>query len=315
MKKFLKNSWKPIKHSILKEDELALKIHEIGYSIKNIVNHNDIDALMNLFDQNHQIKDEKGGMFYSIYSQDTDYRKKIHYAISEILKPLVDSLCKDYKMLLNSFVVKISGPGSEFYLHQDTTGLDEWKFSPLSLWIPLDDVNEDNGCLGVVPKSHHLFSPYRSISFPAPFDAIQSTVKQYLQPIEMKKGDMLLFDNRVLHHSYTNKSGKTRIAVICGLFPEEATLQTCFKPTYECGGEVEIIEHEGDYLLNGKNFLIDCQKRPQTGTSLGWVKDPYESISVENFEQLCADFEIKKIVPNTIESPTNCNMIGEPIHG
>jgi hypothetical protein len=315
MKIFTENSWKPIKHSILKDAELASKINEIGYSIKSMISPNEIDAIMDLFTQNHQIKDKNGGMFYSIYSQDTDYRKKIHFTLGEILKPIINSLCKDYKILLNSFVVKISGPGSEFYLHQDTTSLDEWKFSPLSLWIPLEDVNEKNGCLGVIPKSHHMFSPYRSISFPAPFDAIQSTVKQYLQPIPMKKGDILLFDNRILHHSYTNTSDKIRIAVICGLFPKEATLQTCFKPTYECGGEVEIIEHEDDYLLNGKNFLIDCQKRPQTGTSIGWNNDPYESISKETFEQLCNNFKIKKIVPNTVELPTNCNMIGEPIHG
>lgn len=314
MNTFQPNTWKPVKHSILKEEELAKQINEIGFSIKKMIGQNEIDTLTDLFIKNHQITDEKGGMFYSIYSQDTDYRKKIHYAIYDVLKPLVDSICKDYKMVLNSFVVKVSGAGSEFYLHQDTTGLDEWKYSPLSLWIPMDDVTVENGCLGVIPKSHHFFSPYRSISFPAPFDAIQSTVKQYLQPIEMKKGEVLIFDNRVLHHSYTNTSGKIRIAVICGLFPNEATLQTCFKPTYECGGEIEIIEHEDDYLLNGKNFLIDCQKRPQTGKSLGWVSDPYESISVENFEQLCHTFDIKKTIQNAIESPTNCNMIGEPIH-
>lgn len=313
MENYSKNTWKPVKHSIIKDADLASIINEIGYTIKNIISIENLEKLTDLFEKNHQIKQENGGMFYSIYSQNVEYRKKIHDAIGAVLKPLVDDLCHDYKMVLNSFVVKISGPGSEFYLHQDTTGLNEWEFSPLSLWIPLDNVDQYNGCLGIVPKSHHFFSPYRSISFPAPFDAIQSTVKQYLQPIPMKKGEVLIFDNRVLHHSYANTSGKTRIAVICGLFPQKAKLQTCFKPNYECGGEVELIEHEDDYLLKGTNFLIDCQKRPQTGTSLGWVKDNYQSMLPEVFEQLCAENLVNKIEKNAIETPTNCNMIGEPI--
>lgn len=312
MKKFPENSWKPIKHSILKDDELASKIHEIGYSVNNMINDKDLDALMDLFQQNHQIEDEKGGMFYSIYSQDTNYRKKIHFAIGDILKPLIDSLCTDYKILLNSFVVKVSGLESEFYLHQDTTSLDEWKFSPLSLWIPLHDVDQNNGCIGAIQKSHHFFSPYRSISFPAPFDGIQSTVKEYLQPIPMKKGEVLIFDNRMLHHSYANTSGKVRVAVICGLFPKEATLQTCFKPNYEYGGKLEIIEHEDDYLLNGKNFLIDCQKKPASGKSLGWIEDPYEPVNANSFDFLCEATGVTKNSIKTIFVPTNCNMIGEP---
>lgn len=307
-------NWKPVKHSIIKDEKLANTIHKIGYSINKLITSTEIDALTALFNENHSFEDKNGGMFYSIYSQDTEYRKKIHFAIDAILKPILDKVCKNYKVLLNSFVVKISGPNSEFYLHQDTTGLDEWSYSPLSLWIPLDNVSQSNGCLGIIPKSHHFFSPYRSISFPAPFDAIQSTVKQYLQPLEMKKGDVLLFDNRMLHHSYSNTSGKTRIAVICGLFPKEATLQTCYKPNYVCGGEIETIEHDDDYLLSGKNFLIDCQKRPTTGVSLGYKMDPYESISKLEFEKICEEYGVKKTNHGVTDTPTNCNMIGEPIH-
>jgi hypothetical protein len=308
---YLPNPWKPAPYSIIKDKELTQTIESKGFSIKNTLTTEIINQLRQLYSEHHQIENDKGGMFYSIYSQDTDYRKKIHKQIGAILQPIVEQYFRDYKMVLNSFVVKVSGPKSEFYLHQDTTGLDEWKYSPLSLWIPLQDVDETNGCLGAIPYSQHFFTPYRSISFPAPFDNIQSTVKQYLQPLDMKAGEMMIFDNRMLHHSYSNLSGKDRIAVICGLFPKEAKMITCHKPEYVCGGKVELIEHDDDFLLRGKNFLIDCQKRPETGESIGWVEDPFPEITAAEFETLCEKYGLKKTSEKIFEN-TECTMIGEP---
>lgn len=97
-------------------------------------------------------------MFYSLYSRDIEYRKIVHESISEIMKPVYDSLFSDYKVVLNSFIVKVSGPESEFCLHQDSTSFDETKYSSLSVWIPLQDTNMSNGCMCVVPLT---ISEYR----------------------------------------------------------------------------------------------------------------------------------------------------------
>lgn len=311
---YLNNPWTPAMHSVIKCDELKDKIFEIGYRVQPFLNSAQVASLLEVFNNNHNWKEYKGGMFYSLYSQDLLYRKKIHEEIGAVLKPLLNDYFKDYKVIINSFVVKLSGPESEFYLHQDTTGLDENKYSPLNLWIPLVDVDEENGCLGIIEKSHHFFTPYRSISFPAPFDHIQSTVKQYLRPVRMKAGEALIFDNRVLHHSYKNLSGKTRVAVVCGLFPEEAELITCHKPEYKCGGEVELIGHDDDFLLKHPKFLIDCQERPETAKSLGFVKDPYGPIEIGEFEELCSEFGVfKSGAPPIEDTETQCNLIGEPV--
>lgn len=310
---YLNNTWKPKRHTILKDPELSDLVHGQGFAKRKLLNEAQLIALTTLYRENHNLGDDKGGMFYSIYSQDLAYRKKIHDGIAAIIQPAVDALCEDYKMMLNSFVVKVSGPESEFYLHQDTTGLDEWKHSPLSLWIPLQDVDEENGCLGIIPFSQHFFSPYRSISFPSPFDHIQEQIKPYLQPQAMFAGEVLIFDNRVLHHSYKNTSGKDRIALICGLFPADAEMQTCHKAEYVCGSQVELLAHDDDFLLKGKNFLIDCQKRPETGESLGFRDDPYVPIQLEEFEALCEQYGVSK-QPNSLHGEqTNCQMIAEPV--
>lgn len=306
------NSWKPIEHVYIKNHELRKQIHEQGFSVQNLIPESAIQQLKDLFYEYHKLENEKGGVFFSIFSQNIDYRKAIHDKIYEIIHPIIDPLFQDYKIVLNSFVVKVSGPDSEFYIHQDTTSLDESKYSALTLWIPLHNVNTNNGCLGLVPYSKHFFSPYRSISFPAPYEGIRETIKNYLKPIEMTKGEMLLFDNRTLHHSYRNLSGKPRISVICGLFPKDARIISCTKPKYEFGGKFEVIEHEDNYLLTGKNFLKDNDKRPETGRSLGWLDDPYQAMDSFTFEELCRKYGVEKnaFYVNSISS--NCNIIGEP---
>lgn len=308
---YLQNPWAPVPHQIIRDQGLRRLIHEKGYAVVPLRDTSIVIRLQHLYEKHHRISAPEGGMFYSIYSQNLEYRRKMHVEIGVLIGSWVNDICIDFKMMLNAFVVKMPGPKSEFYLHQDTTGLDEWNYSPLSIWIPLQDVDEINGCLGIIPYSHHFFSPYRSISFPAPFDHIQAVVKQYIQKLPMKVGEALVFDSRILHLSFANQSSSVRVAAVCGLFPAEATLITCHKPTYVCGGKVELIAHDDEFLLTGKNFLIDCQKRPESGRCIGWVDDPYLPISLEEFETLCRRYQLVKTSKQAV-APTECAMIGEP---
>lgn len=310
---YLHNPWAPVKQSIFKYKDQSALVDNQGYIVRPVITQEAVAELQELFSSEHNLSTDAGGMFYSVYSQNIDYRKRIHAKIGEILNPILESMFENYRVVLNSFVVKAAGPKSEFYVHQDTTGLDEFEYSPLNLWIPLQNVDMQNGCLGVVPHSHKFFTPYRSISFPAPFDEIGSTVRKYLHPIAMKSGDALIFDNRLVHHSYPNLSGETRVAVVCGLFPKEAKLQTCFKPKYELGGSVEIIEHEDAFLIENPNFLIECQDRPKTGRSIGFRDDKYLAISPEDFEVLCERNGVEPFTQEAQSSQTDCHLIQEPV--
>jgi hypothetical protein len=311
MVNYFNNPWKPLRHRILKDKRIEDALHEKGYFKGPSIEQDTVISIKALFDSLHTMDASDGGMFYSVYSRDLEYRNQVHEALGTLLLPFLKDHFKDFKVMINSYVAKVSGPKSEFYLHQDTTGMDEWKESPLNLWIPLDDVDESNGCLNVIPESHKWFSPYRSISFPAPFDNIQPVVKEYLKPIKMKGGEVLFFDNRILHNSGNNTSGKTRIAVVCGLFPKDADLITCHKSQYELEGEVELIKHSDDFLLTYPKFLIDCQDRPHVGESLGFKEDPFQAIEEETFRELCHKSGLQSNERTTVEQ-IDCQLIGEP---
>ena len=310
---YLNNPWRPAPQRIIKDRVLSETIDQDGFALRDLLNVEQVTQLNSVFNELHDIHQEDGGMFYSVYSQDLNYRKQIHDRIGSILSSTLKEHFKDYRVMINSFVVKASGKKSEFYVHQDTTGLDESKFSPLNLWIPLTDVSQNNGCLGVIPRSHRMFSPYRSISFPAPFDQISETVRKYIRPLPMQKGQVLVFDNRLVHNSYLNLSGNTRVAVVCGLFPQNAKLTTCHKPKYELGGKVELIEHNDDFLLTHPNFLINCESRPDTGISLGWVDDNYHAITPDGFETLCSKLGVSVYAESDVLPMGQCNLISEPV--
>jgi hypothetical protein len=305
-------TWTPLNHSVVKDKVLAEKLHEIGFAVAASLDPSTLEQLRQLYAKSHSFKVPDGGMFYSVYSRDLQYRKMVHEEINDILGSLYDQLFCDYKSVINSFIVKVKGPESEFNLHQDSTGLDERQFSPLSVWIPLQDTTVENGCLSVVPKSHGMFSPFRGISFPEPFNKIQEEVKHYLTPIILKAGDVLLFDNRLVHYSPPNLTAHDRVVVMSGIFPQEADIISCFKDSSVKSDAIELIRQEDDYLLTFENFFHDCTCRPETGESIEFVDWKIEQMSVKDFQRQCAKNGIERVSHPQLISVGKSTMLSEP---
>lgn len=307
-------NWTPQKHAIIKSDSLRDTIYETGWGIEGNLGIERLNALKELYKELHQFSSNKGGMFYSLYSNDITYRRKVHDTIGEILYPLYDTIFSNYKSVINSFIVKVPGPESEFTLHQDSSGLDEMKYSALSLWIPLQDTNMDNGCLCVVPKSHKMFYPYRGISFPTPFQEIDATVRRFLVPIDLKAGDVFMFDNRLVHYSPGNKSNEDRVIVMSGLFPKEATIQMCYRDESVPGSPYEIYEEEEDYLLTNTKFFHDCTCRPELGTRVAEIKADLPPVSEEAFLKMAAGAGLTATnIPELMNVNISMNIISEPV--
>ena len=306
-------NWKPVKHVVFKDDNLADEVHISGHSILNALSTDQLEDLNTLFHAEHSFDVTEGGMFYSMYSRDKAYRQRVHDRISEILAPTLDLHFKNYKNVVNAFVVKLPGEKSEFYVHQDTTALDEFAFSPLSLWIPIHAITPQNGALAIIEKTHWFFSPYRGVSFGFPFKKINDTIKKYLKPVYMRAGEILCFDNRIIHNSLANNSDQPRIAVICGIFPEKAQFQTCYRSPEEYS-PVEMYTHDDDYMMSYPHFFYNCTDRPHFGIKGKIEPQLFPEMSAEEFEKLCHLNNIKQV--NAIDAAesttTNCQLIAEP---
>lgn len=305
-------TWQPVPHTVFRDEKLAGHIHQEGYAVVDFLDEAQLEALRAIHAREHKLEVSEGGMFYSLYSQDYEYRRRIHEEVRSIMLPSFEKYFKDYENVINLFIVKVSGPASEFAIHQDTTAVDEKKISPLSVWTPLWDINPDSGAMCMVPKSHWFFSPYRGISFPFPFSKIYPEIRQYLQPVYMKAGQALFFDPRILHNSLPNTSGKDRVSIVSGIFPPKADIVTCFKEPGLPDAKIELLQHDDNFLLEYPNFLQNCHMRPPTGLPVGFADIDMEQIDAEWFQNVCALNGVEPVNEIPAHTGLDCNMIGEP---
>ena len=94
-------------------------------------------------------------------------------------------------------------------LHQDQKSLRVRPGTCLAAWMAVDDCDEDNGCMQIVPRTHDLpqlclIDADLSISFSS--RTVPIPPGSAPQPIPMQAGDVLFFNGQVIHGSYPNRS-------------------------------------------------------------------------------------------------------------
>ena len=101
--------------------------------------------------------------------------------------------------------------------HQDSAYMPDTEHDlHLTVWLPLVDVNIRNGALQFLPRSHTegLKSYHRVEGEAFAVPVIPPTSSHIdIQTLEMKKGDLLVFNNLVFHRSLLNQSDSIRWSV------------------------------------------------------------------------------------------------------
>ena len=124
--------------------------------------------------------------------------------LDSVLSILGPNVCFTHQQ----FVCKTSGD-SEVFWHQDSGYGQLEPLSDLTIWIALDDTDESNGCLFILPESHKYgLQPHDARG------ALRSTeVAEAGVAIPMHQGDALLFNGHLLHRSPSNNTSKSRNAL------------------------------------------------------------------------------------------------------
>ncbi len=139
-------------------------------------------------------------------------------------------------------------------LHQDQHYLHVDPGTCIAAWLALDDCDEENGCLQMVPDSH---------SWPLLCSAEADTTQSFTdvtvdlpdgiaaQPVLMQAGDVVFFNGQVVHGSYPNSSAdRFRRAFIGHYIAGEAQqVARYFHPVLRMNGtQVELDISEGGDL-------------------------------------------------------------------
>ena len=126
------------------------------------------------------------------------------------------------------YFFKPPGTGRPIAWHQDS-----WYFrniyvssvgdaidqSTIGTWLALDDADEENGCLWVIPGSHCLgvidHSQVESDDYLLQKRVtVSDEMEERAMPVEVPKGALVFFNNALLHRSTPNRSDRFRRAYI-----------------------------------------------------------------------------------------------------
>ncbi len=139
--------------------------------------------------------------------------------------PFISNHIRDYELLFSNFLVKNCHPNSVTPPHQDVTLVDENTTESCSIWIALEDVDEHNGCLKVLPQSHRFHRGIRpNPSYPWRFRNVEDRIARDMVSIPMKKGEALIFSHALIHGSNANTTQKARVAAVIALYPIGAAI-------------------------------------------------------------------------------------------
>ena len=269
--------------SVFKEEKHQAQFEQDGYIILPFYTEDEIKELTDLYKRLHP-KDEVG-FFPSTFSSDRNYRIEADKGVRRICERSIAAYFHDIKVMCGSFIVKTPVPESAMCVHQDMTLVDESKYTGINIWVPLIDLNDENGTLEVLPRSHRIFPTYRSSSIPEFFGACAEDVKPYMKKVYPKAGEAVIFDQSIIHYSQANRSNDIRIVTNTYFTHKDATFQTCYwQESY--GNKVELFEQGDSFMTDFEQFGENIHDLPKVGSSKGLIEYNFPKIDAAGLAKL-----------------------------
>lgn len=152
------------------------------------------------------------GVLYDLYQRHPEFHSLA--ANPKILDALETMLGPDIYLYVNSLISKPPGKRNGVPWHQDFIKRTDEPVKYI-VWMALDDATRENGCVKFIPKSHKAgFLPWHYVAGETHHDRVNSECVDESKAVyaEMKAGDVLIFNQLLLHASDEVNSDKPRRA-------------------------------------------------------------------------------------------------------
>lgn len=196
------------------------------------------------------IGDDHEGLVFSNMITDPEARARVERGIGEVVGPPLLGLLDRYRLAASLFVLKLPGDAGRRIWHADPALVDERRFTSISAWCPLTDVDEHNGAFTVIEGSHQEIPIVRGgveiqgLLFPSE-DEVTARCGGTRRPLRMRAGQALLYEHRLAHGSPPNQGDRRRWAVNVPAIPVEAPLIHYIR---QADGEVDVYQLPDDYF-------------------------------------------------------------------
>lgn len=177
---------------------------------------------------------------------DPVYKRHVFNELNELITPFLATYFVGHKIIQANLFNK--APGTGFIApHQNLTTVDEDMHASISIWIPLQDTNVQNGTLHFMPKSHGKFERFRNSDIHwAPMDAAADISSYQMEAVSLRVGQALIFDDSIVHASPDNLSAQNRYVFHYLTIPKQAHPVFCKR----AGAEMQLIEVSDEFWQN-----------------------------------------------------------------
>lgn len=296
---------------LLIKDEHQLFFEKEGYIVLPILEQIEVRLLKDYYESLNLVDERGTGFHVSMDNPNKELCREIRTKIWDISLPKMNEYLTNYKPFVASFTAKEPNIKSVVPPHQDWSFADNEKdgFCSITCWIALVDTTLDNGALGVIKGSHTLLLNERaspSPQTPVPLSNHMFSLFPYVKLIEMKAGEMLMFDNRTFHASPPNITNETRLAVGVGITQVDAQLVHYFlKPD---GTKSKLLKYQVDeeFYLNYDNARLSDLY--EAGKSIEGYGDPNELCY--HFDDISQDDMVHLVIEkgNSLNVPLSNRM-------
>jgi ectoine hydroxylase-related dioxygenase (phytanoyl-CoA dioxygenase family) len=145
----------------------------------------------------------------------------------------VAMLGPEVRLYWNQAVIKPPLQGASFAWHQDTGYVPIEPQEYLTCWLAVDETTVENGCIWVIPGSHHWgLQPHRRDETLGDMVGYEGPEKGI--PVPLKRGQMAVFSSLLLHSSGPNITEGPRRAYVIQYAPTHAVNPRTGEPWGDC---------------------------------------------------------------------------------
>jgi ectoine hydroxylase-related dioxygenase (phytanoyl-CoA dioxygenase family) len=190
-----------------------------GYVLIDYLNPTEVADILRVFNELTTWFHE--GFMSSVYAPAEEYKRNMDKLLEPYAQKLVNELMPNYQVVISTLMVKGVGENSAMYPHQDWTLVDENQYASFNIWIPLVDVDWQNGAMSIMKGGHKMPFTIRGSNIPDALSNKSLFTPDKLTYMPMKAGQALIYDHRCIHVSPPNQTNQKRPACAIGIVPKE----------------------------------------------------------------------------------------------
>lgn len=203
------------------------QINKNGFTKFQFLDNENVNKLIKIYDyyqKNHTSLNEsfKG----TSWINDNELKLSVSRETISVVEPFIEKHFQNYRIIGATYLLKNKADQkSKVDFHQDWTYVDEKKYFSMNVWVALEDIDKEKGGLFFVPKTHRFGNYIRSApSYPIPFKKIFKSLEKLKKSVEVKAGECICFNNKIIHGSFPNLINSDRLVLVFTLIPNEAKL-------------------------------------------------------------------------------------------